>query len=120
MLEKRLHFERDVPTYAEPVSASDLREGETYFSVQFADEALLLPIMETLVFTGRRAGEGGSAVLYFQDLGSYRAGIKRGSPDADSAVFYAQDEQNLNHIFAWEHALDALIQCALRRGKARA
>ena len=114
-----LHFERGLPTYAEPVSVSDLKEGEIYFSVQFADEALLLPMMETLVFTGRSVGEGGSAILYFQDLSSYQLGIERGSPHNEGAVFYAQNEQNLNHIFEYDYALDGLIKCALRRREAQ-
>jgi len=79
-MEEKRHFEREVPTYGEPVSASELREGETYFSVQFADEDLLQPLMETLVFTGRGLDEDGSMILYFQDLGAYQLGIERGSP----------------------------------------
>ena len=32
-----LHFERELPTYAEPVSIGDMMTGETYFSVQYVD-----------------------------------------------------------------------------------
>jgi len=45
--------ERELKPYAEPVAASLLKQGEVYFSVQFADEDMLVPIMETLVFAGR-------------------------------------------------------------------
>jgi hypothetical protein len=117
--ERRHHFEREVPTYAEPVSADDLKEGEIYFSLQFDDESLLLPIVETLVFTGRGKGDDGSAILCFQDLDSYRLGIERGSPEADCAAFYALHEQNLNHIFEYDRALDRLIECSLRRQRAK-
>ena len=48
-----MHFEsRELTTYAEPVSASALVEGRVYFSVQYVDEDLLLPNVETLVFVG--------------------------------------------------------------------
>ncbi len=46
---------RDLKQYAEPVSASELREGSVYFTVQFADRDLLIPIVETLVFIGRNS-----------------------------------------------------------------
>ncbi len=117
--ERRHHFEREVPTYAEPVTAGDLKEGEIYFSVQFVDESLLLPILETLVFTGREKGDDGSTILRFQDLQSYSLGIQRGSPEGDCATFYAQPEQNLKHIFEYDRALDRLIDCSLRRQRAK-
>jgi hypothetical protein len=47
------HFERDLPSYAEPVAADNLREGEVYFSVQYADEALLVPIVDAGVYWRR-------------------------------------------------------------------
>jgi hypothetical protein len=40
-----MRFEaRELKSYAEPVTASQLREGEIYFSVQFADESMLIPM----------------------------------------------------------------------------
>jgi hypothetical protein len=39
--------ERELKSYAEPVTPNLLTEGEVYFSVQFADEDMLIPIMET-------------------------------------------------------------------------
>ncbi len=118
MEDQKHHFERDVPSYAEPVSAGDLQEGEVYFSVQYADEALLLPVVETLVFTGMEKDEGGLACC-FQDLASYQQGVRRGSSEAGTAVFCFQQTNQLRHIFEYGDALDELIRCALRRHKAR-
>lgn len=114
---ERQHFERDVPIHAEPVLAHELKEGKAYFSVQFVDEDLLLPLMETLIFTGRGFDEDGIKVLHFQDIDSYRLGVERDSPEADDAMFYEQHEKDLKHIFEYDRALDRLIDCSLRRRK---
>ena len=76
----RRHFERDVPIHAEPVLAHELKEGKAYFSVQFLDEDLLLPLVETIVFTGRGFDGDGLKVLYFQDISSYQLRIERDRP----------------------------------------
>ncbi|MFZ0859505.1 MAG: hypothetical protein WB781_19610 [Candidatus Sulfotelmatobacter sp.] len=111
------HFERELPTYAEPVSATDLKIGETYFSVQYLDEDLLFPTVETLVLAGKDQDAERGVVFCFQDLGSWQQGIRHGSADATEAVFYFQGERNLRHIFEYERAVDELIKCALRRQK---
>jgi hypothetical protein len=111
------HFEREVPTYAEPVSMGNLKDGEIYFSVRFVDQDLLIPIVETLVFTGKDLKAGDAGALYFQDVESYQRGIRYESPGADDADFYVQHEHNINHIFEYERALDRLISCALQRRK---
>jgi hypothetical protein len=113
----RLHFERELPTYAEPVNADKLAIGETYFAVQYLDEDLLLPTVETLILTEKKQGEDGKTVFCFQDRRSYRAGIRRGSAEAGCAISYSQPEQYLNHIFEYEYAVDELIRCVLRRRK---
>ena len=68
--------ERELKPYAEPVNAQTLRQGEIYFSVQFADEEMLIPIMEAWVFAGRSldAENHAASRLYFQDVESYRQG----------------------------------------------
>lgn len=114
---ERRHFERDVPTHAEPVLAHELKEGRVYFSVQFVDEDLLAPLVETLVFTGRGFDEDGLKVLYFQDISSYQLRIERDSPEAERATFYEQHEKDLKHIFEYDRALDRLIDCSMRRQK---
>jgi hypothetical protein len=112
------HFERDVPGHAEPVHAEDLRGGRVYFSIQYADEALQLPIVETLVFTGTEKDEGGATICCFQDLTSHQRGIKRGSSEPEGALFYFQHTNQLRHIFEYSSALDELIRCSSRRQKA--
>jgi hypothetical protein len=110
--------ERELKSYAEPVTASLLKEGEVYFSVLFADEDMLIPIMETWVFAGRRLDpEDTEGYLYFQDIESHRQGIRYASATPDNASFRVATEENVNHIFEYEHALDQLMKCSLRRRK---
>jgi hypothetical protein len=65
--------------YAEPVEAKLLRKGEVYLSVQFADERMCIPIVETLVFLGKDVDGKGPELLYFQDVESHQQGIRRAS-----------------------------------------
>jgi len=72
-----LHFEgRDLKNYVEPVSASELREGEVYFAVNYVDNEMLVPIMEPLVFIGRNLESGDVSRVYFQDVESRREGVE--------------------------------------------
>ena len=100
-----LRFEaRELKPYGEPVTANALREGEIYFSVQFADDDGLIPIMGTWVFAGRNLDpEDTDQRLYFQDLESYRQGIRYGSEACHKAVFQIQPVKYINHIFDYEH-----------------
>ena len=113
------HFEREVPTYSEPVSLGDLKDGQVYFSVQFVDESMLIPIVETLVFAGRDLDANDQGALHFQDAESYRQGIRYDSADTGNANFYVQNENSIKHIFECERALDRLIHCAMLRRKAQ-
>lgn len=113
-----MQFEsREVKPFAEPVSLSDLREGCIYFSVGFLDkEEMLVPIVEPLVFLGRNLNPGDVAVLYFQDAGSHRRGVRyESATDADGAKFYEQADDQLGFIFEFEQALNLLLACSLRR-----
>ena len=60
---------------AEPVSAGDLREGEVYFAINYVDDDMLIPVMETVVFIGRNLEPGDVGQVYFQDVQSYQEGI---------------------------------------------
>ena len=63
-----------------------LVQGNIYFSVQFADEDMLIPIMETWVFAGRNLDpEDAENHLYFQDVESYLQGMRYGSATAENA-----------------------------------
>lgn len=68
--------ERELKPYAEPVSASELKEEEVYFAVQFADQDMLIPVMETLVFVGRERSTASKQYVRFQTIDSYNAGIR--------------------------------------------
>ena len=93
-----MRFEsRELKGYAEPVNANRLVEGEFYFTVQFADERLLVPIITTWVFLGRKLDpDYVEETLYFQDVDSYQEGAHYGSPDTGGARFcvYAENEIN--------------------------
>ena len=111
-----MRFEgRELKSYAEPMASSALRVGAIYFSVQFIDEEMLIPELEPLVFVGRDLAPDDRGTLYFQDAGSYRQGIRFESAETDDAAFYAQGEDEINHIFEYEQALDLLLACSMRR-----
>ncbi len=114
-----MRFEgRELKPYGEPVSASSLKVGDVYFSIQFADRDGLLPIMETWVYVGRKLDpEDTENRLYFQDVESYQQGVRYESATAENAQFQVQLEQYLNHIFEHERALEQLMACSLRRRK---
>lgn len=111
---------RELPTPAGPITASELKKGSVYFAVNYVDDNLLIPVMETLVFIGRDLKPGDSGLVYFQDIGSYLRGIRYGAvPEEGFAEFFAGSENEVNHIFEYEHALEKLIRCAIRRKERR-
>ena len=76
---KPIRFEaRELKSFAEHVSASELRDNEVYFSLQFVvDGSILIPILEPLVFIGRDLDDDGELdLLYFQKLESFRGGVR--------------------------------------------
>mgnify|MGYP000055868041 CR=1 FL=1 len=114
-----MHFERDVKAYAEPVSNEELREGSIYFFVNFVDDEMTTPTMETVVFVGRNLEPNDSGRVYFQDIDSFNRGVRYDTAtEGDYAVFQAGSEKELGHIFDFDHALDVLIACSVRRRKA--
>ncbi|SRR6266496_5634573 len=107
---------RELLPYAEPISSTDLEVGTVYFAVNYVDDEMLVPIMETLVFIGRNLEPGDVGKVYFQDVESYREGVRYGSDSEDVwAKFETGSENELGHIFEYERALDVLMQCSLRR-----
>jgi len=114
-----MRFEaRDLKPYAHPVTAKVLERGNVYFSIQFADDAMLIPIMETWVFAGSNLHpEDAQNHLYFQDVESYLQGIRYGTATDENATFQVALEENTNHFFEYEYALEELLKCSLRRRK---
>jgi hypothetical protein len=108
--------ERNLPDYVEPVSATTLQKNEIYFLVQYADDDLLVPSMQPLVFVGWRENERGDRRALFQDIDSHRAEVRfETATDDERLEFLSQPEDQLNAIFEFEKALDNLMRCSLRR-----
>lgn len=111
-----LFEERELKPYAEPLSASDLKNGSIYFFVNFVDDEMLLPTLEPLILIGKNLEVGDTGRAYFQDVDSFQRGIAYDSEDEDrSATFYSGSENELGHVFEYERALDILMVCSLRR-----
>ena len=110
--------QRELKPYAEPITTNLLKEGEAYFSIQYADERTLIPIVETWIYAGRNLDpKDAENRLYFQDVESYLQGIRYGSAVDETAKFQLASEQNINHIFEYEHAVEEFLKCSLRRRK---
>jgi hypothetical protein len=111
-----MRFEgRELPSHAEPVLPAELKEGAVYFSVNFADREMLIPTMEAFVYIGRDLELEDSGELYFQDIESYRKGIRYNlATEGDCAQFLLESEDNL-HLLEYERALEILMRCSLRR-----
>jgi hypothetical protein len=113
------HFEScELKPYAHPVSASDLKEGVIYFFVNFSDDAMLIPTMEPVVFIGRNLDANDGGAVYFQDIDSYQQGVRYCSPaenENENAMIYSGSENEMGHVFEFDHALEELMRCALRR-----
>ena len=111
---------RKLTPYAEPVEASKLKTGTIYFFLNYTDSEMLIPTLEPMVFVGRNLEPSDTEQVYFQDLDSYQHGIRYESASSKSeATFSAGSETRINHVFEYEHALDELMRCSLRREKAR-
>jgi len=116
----QLRFEREVKPYAEPITATELRSETVYFFVHFADEDMLIPTMQAVVFVGENLDEGDEDQVYFQDIDSFDRGVRYGDKaDGDYVLFHKGSRNELGHVFTFEHALDVLIACSLRHQKTK-
>ena len=106
---------RELQLGAEPIPTASLREGSEYFSVQYADEQLLIPIIGTWIYIGRGLEESEPDLLYFQDVESYHQGVRYGKSGEENASFHLSRDGKLHHMFDFERALNELLKCALRR-----
>jgi hypothetical protein len=76
-------------------------------------------VLDTRVFVGRNLEPHDQGKVYFEDEPSYRDGICYGAIEKDErTTFYIESENALDHVFDFEHALDELMRCSLRRMKA--
>jgi hypothetical protein len=77
---------------------------------------MLIPTIATVVFAGWNLDENDIGQVYFQDIDSYRSGIRFDTTAPDRcATFTSGSEDQLGHVFNYEHALDQLLACSLRR-----
>src|SRR5579872_7331156 len=116
-----IYFERrELKSYAEPITPTDLKEGAVYLSLMFMGEKMLVPILEPVVFIGRNLSADDIGItLYFQSFDSYRQGVRFDSAsENDLEAFSTGSEDDFKYIFEYERALDCLMKCALGRRKA--
>jgi hypothetical protein len=105
-----------VKPYSEPITSNRLKLGEVYFSLQFADPDLLIPIMEPYVFLGQDLNPRAKGLFYFQRVESYQRGVRyKASGKRNMNEFQVARSNGMNHIFEYERALDVLLSCAARR-----
>jgi hypothetical protein len=107
---------RQLKSYAEHVRSNDLRQGETYFALTYADSEMLTPTIETLVFIGKNLEPDDTDEAYFQDLNSFQEGVTYNWGTQDEVgTFFSGPSNALNHIFTYEELLNELMKCSLRR-----
>jgi hypothetical protein len=107
---------RELPTYADPVSVDELREGAVYFFVNFADKEMLIPTIDTVVYVGENLEADDVDQVYFQDIDSFNRGVQYGTEnDGEHAIFQCGSRNELGHVFTFEQALNELLKCSLRR-----
>ena len=102
-----IHFPaRTLTPFASPVAAGDLRRGEVYFCVQFIDDEMQIPVVQTLEFIGPTE-EGSKGSLSFKTLSTT-------NPEEEGEVVSFCGD-SLASVFEFESALDELMRCAMRR-----
>jgi hypothetical protein len=118
--ERRYFAGRELKPYVEPVEPGQLVEGSIYFSLNFIDTEMLLPILEPVVFLGLDLLDGDSGRVYFQDAESFQRGVQFTTAGADDdATFSSGSVNEIAHIFEFDKALDILLSCQLNRAESR-
>jgi hypothetical protein len=113
-----VYFEgRELKNHAEAVPVDELKEGSVYFLVDFIDPEMHLPRLEPVVYIGSDLAAGDVGQLYFQDLASYRDGIRFGAKmdEAADPLFVQTPLARMRPVFEFEKALEILMSCSLRR-----
>lgn len=113
-----MRFERELPSSAEQVRISELREGSIYFRLTYYDREMLVPQLTPVVFVGRDLEPDDDGILYFQDYESYQSGIRYcWTEQKGAATFESFDASEGTDMFRYENALDELVRCLMRRGR---
>ena len=108
---------RELPEGADSVNPEKLTIGDTYFKVSYADEGMTIPLMDSVTYIGRNLVDDDEDTLYFQDVESYREGVRFSDTDVEpgSAMFYANPAEELRSMFDFEGALEEPMRCSIRR-----
>ena len=111
---------RALSPYAKPVETQELSVGSIYFFLNYLDTDMLIPTLEPMVFIGRNLEPNDVGEVYFQDVASYREGIRyeASGPDAEGE-FSSGLEKETNHVFEYESALEELMRCSIRRHRSK-
>ena len=112
----RVFEARELRDYTDYVDAADLVEGRTYFTVHLLDNEGMVPEVRTLVFIGRDLEEGDQDLLYFQDAGSHREGVRYDDEASDARGEIHTVSAGTRFVMEFDEALNQLLDCSLRRG----
>lgn len=104
----------------EPLALEALEVGSVCFSVTFSDQEKMLPTMEPVVFIGNDLCRGDNGKIYLQDWNSYQRDVRysessAADPDMESASFFSAPMIEVDYLFDYDHALEELMRCSLRR-----
>ena len=98
----------------QPVVSDALSVGETYL-IDYVDQPKLIPDMWTATLIGRNLRSGDMDRAYFQDVEAYRDGVSFETDEFEPRTIVALDRSDLDSIFDFEHAIEELMRCSLRR-----
>lgn len=100
--------------------AHELSEEKVYFTLQYLDENLLVPIIQTLVYLGKNLDGEGSDLYYFQDIDSYQDGGGYPNHKGTTGQVFTLPEKALINIFALDGLVRELSFVLSRAGPASA
>lgn len=103
--------------YAEPVLFSELRLDEVYFMLNYFDDEMLVPDLQTLVYIGRDLKGENDGMLYFQDYESFAEWGAFPKPNDGSGTIVRFMADKITCIFELDKAINILQQCQKRRAK---
>ena len=116
---------KQLSQFQECIDESELKEGETYFTVYYLDDEMLVPQLTPVTFIGRQLdGDEPEDTLYFQDYDSYRQGLRwppnqtgDSQPDVTGVrvTITSVKSSESTDVCSYEQALDSILKCALRR-----
>jgi len=113
-----MHFEaRELTEYGTPIERQDLVVGGVYFQVNYIDDDMQIPCMDTMVFIGTDIVPDHPG-FFFQDAQSHSEGMRHDDNANHNLVrIFHCDESSLRGVYDFEHALESLMRCSLRRTK---